>query len=169
MVSEHDFCWRKCHFWRTQIFRKLLFLTQFQNLGLQCEDFFKQAQFYKKKQRKTGTFSALKRALNGQNYKISTKKIDALKKKAKLLPWNIFNRVALSNRLLFDFIKYIRYWKKLLKTGRITEKWPKNGQYYQNARLNGHARFKTGDFGTLGLGQKNDFQPQKSCSDTTLQ
>ena len=34
--------------------------------------------------------------------------------------------------------------------GRITEKRAKNGQFYQNAHLNGHARFKTGDFGTLG-------------------
>ena len=41
--------------------------------------------------------------------------------------------------------------EKITKTGRITEKRAKNGQLYQNARLNGHARFKTGDFGTLVL------------------
>ena len=33
--------------------------------------------------------------------------------------------------------------------GKITEKRAKNGQIYQNARLNGHVCFKTGDFGTL--------------------
>ena len=28
-----EFCLRKCHFWNTQIFRKLPFLMQFQNMG----------------------------------------------------------------------------------------------------------------------------------------
>jgi len=39
--------------------------------------------------------------------------------------------------------------KKSQKTGKITKKRAKNGRFSQNARLNGHARFKTGDFGTL--------------------
>ena len=30
-----------------------------------------------------------------------------------------------------------------------TKKRAKNGRFFQNARLNGHARFKTGDFSTL--------------------
>ena len=39
---------------------------------------------------------------------------------------------------------------KSQKTGKITKKKrAKNGQFFQNARLNGHARFKTGDFFTL--------------------
>ena len=41
---------------------------------------------------------------------------------------------------------------KSQKTGRITEKRTKSRQFYQNARLNGHASFKTGDFGTLVAG-----------------
>jgi hypothetical protein len=45
---------------------------------------------------------------------------------------------------------------KSQKTGKITKKRAKNGRFPQNARLNGHARFKTGDFSTLvfvlGLG-----------------
>ena len=40
--------------------------------------------------------------------------------------------------------------KKSQKTGKITKKRAINGRFSQNARLNGHARFKTGDFGTLG-------------------
>ena len=39
--------------------------------------------------------------------------------------------------------------KKSQKTGKITKKRAKNRQFSKNARLNGHARFKTGDFGTL--------------------
>ena len=39
--------------------------------------------------------------------------------------------------------------KNKQKNDRITEKWAKNRQFYKNARLNGYARFKTGDFGTL--------------------
>ena len=38
---------------------------------------------------------------------------------------------------------------KVTKTGKITKKRAKNGQFFQNARLNGHARFKTGDYFTL--------------------
>ena len=37
------------------------------------------------------------------------------------------------------------------RTGKIT----KNGQFSQNARLNGHARFKTGDFSTLVKYKRN--------------
>ena len=37
------------------------------------------------------------------------------------------------------------------KMGEITEKRAKNGQSPQNARLNGLARFKTGDLATLQL------------------
>ena len=36
--------------------------------------------------------------------------------------------------------------KKLAKSQK---NGPKNRQFFQNARLNGHARFKTGDFFTL--------------------
>jgi hypothetical protein len=35
------------------------------------------------------------------------------------------------------------------KTGQITKKQAKNGRFSQNARLNGHNHFKTGDFSTL--------------------
>jgi hypothetical protein len=47
--------------------------------GIQCKEFFKRAQFH---QKKTGE----KRALNGRNYKISTKKTGAFNKNSNLLP-----------------------------------------------------------------------------------
>ena len=39
--------------------------------------------------------------------------------------------------------------EKITKNGQNHRKTGENGQFYQNARLNEHARFKTGDFGTL--------------------
>ena len=54
--------------------------------------------------------------------------------------------------------------KKSEKTGKITKKRAKNGQFSRNACLNGHARFKTGDFSTLttlhdGGGAQPEEQP----------
>ena len=43
----------------------------------------------------------------------------------------------------------VKCWQDHKKTGKITKKRAKNGRFFQNARLNGHARFKTGDFSTL--------------------
>ena len=41
--------------------------------------------------------------------------------------------------------------KKSQKNGQNHRKTGKNGQFYQNTRLNSHARFKTADFGTLPM------------------
>ena len=48
------------------------------------------------------------------------------------------------------------------KTGKIPKKGAKNGRFSQNARLNGHARLKTGDFSTLHSLWKS------SCGDSSL-
>ena len=53
--------------------------------------------------------------------------------------------------------------KKSKKTGEITKKRAKNGRFSPNARLNGHARFKTGDLGTLA--EYTDAILQARCND----
>jgi len=60
------------------------------------------------------------------------------------LKWNYEHVVS-----LFDLKITLNVSKITKKTGKITKKRAKNGRFSPNARLNGHARLKTGDLATL--------------------
>ena len=74
----------------------------------QCKEFFKRTQFYQKNGRKTETFSAKKEHKTGEMTKFQPKK-QALSKKIQNFFLKYFTLVSLSNGLLFDLIKDVRY------------------------------------------------------------
>ena len=112
--------------------------------------------FLGKNGRKTGTFSAKKRAENGRNKNFSRKKTGALKFcfsffLAVFTVLQVHPKTRLSitwprERLLLWFMRFTTYRGELtLNVDKVT----KNSRFSQNARLNGHASFKTSYFSTL--------------------